>query len=111
MTNVGNFCAYDVVLTDTLPAGVSHDSGNSTLTTNIGTLAPGESRDVTVNTTAAATGEHCNTAVASASNADSVSDDACIDVVEAGLEVTKEGTPMQFVGKQGFLHNHCNQHG
>ena len=100
VTNVGNFCAYDVVLTDTLPAGVSHDSGNSTLTTNIGTLAPGESRDVTINTTAAATGDHCNNAVASSSNAGSVSDDACVKVVEAGLEVTKEGTPMQFVGKK-----------
>lgn len=100
VTNVGNFCAYDVVLTDTLPAGVSHDSGNSTLTTNLGTLAPGESRDVTVNTTATATGEHCNTAVASSSNAGSVEDDACVVVVEAGIDVVKEGTPMQFVGKK-----------
>jgi uncharacterized repeat protein (TIGR01451 family) len=100
VSNVGNFCAYDVVLTDTLPAGVSHDSGNSTLTTDLGTLAPGESRDVTVNTTATATGEHCNTAVASASNAASVQDDACVVVVEAGIDVVKEGTPMQFVGKK-----------
>ncbi|MGJ8638285.1 MAG: DUF7507 domain-containing protein [Opitutaceae bacterium] len=100
VTNVGNFCAYDVVLTDTLPAGVSHDSGNSTLTTDIGTLAPGESRDVTINTTAAATGEHCNVAKADSSNAGSVSDDACVKVVEAGLDVVKEGTPMQFVGKK-----------
>jgi uncharacterized repeat protein (TIGR01451 family) len=100
VTNVGNFCAYDVVLTDTLPAGVSHESGMSTLTTELGTLAPGESRDVTVNTTASATGEHCNVAVASASNAGSVEDDACIVVVEAGLDVVKEGTPMQFVNKR-----------
>lgn len=100
VSNVGNFCAYDVVLTDTLPAGVSHDSGNKKLTTNLGTLAPGESRDVTINTTASATGEHCNTAVASSSNAGSVQDDACVVIVEAGLDVVKEGTPMQFVGKK-----------
>lgn len=100
VSNVGNFCAYDVVLTDTLPAGVSHDSGNSELVTELGTLAPGESRDVAVNTTAAATGEHCNTAVASASNTDSVQDDACVVIVEAGIDVVKEGTPMQFVGKK-----------
>lgn len=100
VTNVGNFCAYDVVLTDTLPAGVSHESEMSELTTEIGTLAPGESRDVTVNTTASATGEHCNVAVASASNADSVEDDACIVVVEAGIDVVKEGNPMQFVNKR-----------
>jgi len=100
VTNTGNFCAYDVVVTDTLPAGVSHESGESKLVTELGTLAPGESRDITVNTTAAATGEHCNVAVASSSNAGSAQDDACVKIVEAGLEVTKEGTPMQFVGKK-----------
>ena len=100
VTNTGNFCAYDVVVTDTLPAGVAHESGNSTLTAEIGTLAPGESRDITVNTTAVATGEHCNLAVVSSSNTASAEDDACIVVVEAGLEVVKEGTPRQFVGKK-----------
>ncbi|MEM7790005.1 MAG: DUF11 domain-containing protein [Verrucomicrobiota bacterium] len=100
VTNVGNFCAYDVVVTDTLPAGVAHESGNSTLVTDLGTLAPGESRDITVNTTATATGEHCNVAVADSSNAGSVEDDACIVVVEAGLDVVKSGTEMQFVGKK-----------
>ncbi|MDG1242029.1 MAG: hypothetical protein P8P52_05640 [Opitutae bacterium] len=100
VTNSGNFCAYDVVVTDTLPAGVVHESGNSQLVAELGTLAPGESRDIIVNTTAAATGEHCNLAVASSSNAGSVQDDACVKVVEAGLEVTKAGTAMQFVGKQ-----------
>ena len=100
VTNTGNFCAYDVVVTDTLPAGVEHESGNSQLVAELGTLAPGESRDIMVNTTAAATGEHCNVAVASSSNAGSVQDDACVKVVEAGLEVTKAGTSMQFVGKQ-----------
>jgi len=100
VTNTGNFCAYDVVVTDTLPAGVSHDSGSKELTTEIGTLAPGESRDITVNTTATATGEHCNTAMVTSSNAGSAEDDACVVVVEAGLDVVKEGTPMQFVGKK-----------
>lgn len=97
VTNIGNFCAYDVVLTDTLPAGVAHESGMSTLTADLGTLAPGESVDLTVNTTATATGEHCNVAVASASNAGSVEDNACIVVVEAGLDVTKTGPEVQFV--------------
>jgi uncharacterized repeat protein (TIGR01451 family) len=100
VTNTGNFCAYDVVVTDTLPAGVSHDSGSQVLTTEIGTLAPGESRDITVNTTASATGEHCNVARVDSSNAGSAEDDACIVVVEAGLDVMKDGTPMQFVNKQ-----------
>lgn len=100
VTNTGNFCAYDVVVTDTLPAGVSHSSGQKVLTTQLGTLAPGESRDITVNTEATATGEHCNVAVVESSNAGSAKDDACIAVLEAGLNVVKEGTPMQFIGKQ-----------
>ncbi len=100
VTNTGNFCAYDVVVTDTLPNGVSHASGESVLTTELGTLAPGESRDITVNTEATATGEHCNVAKVDSSNAGSAQDDACVVVVEAGLDVVKEGTPMQFVGKK-----------
>lgn len=100
VSNTGNYCAYDVVVTDTLPAGVAHDSGDKKLTTELGTLAPGESRDITVNTTAVATGEHCNVAMVSSSNAGSAEDDACVVVVEAGLDVVKEGTPMQFVGKK-----------
>ena len=100
VTNTGNFCAYDVVVTDTLPAGVSHASGDKVLTTQIGTLAPGESRDIAINTEATATGEHCNVAVVESSNAGSAKDDACVVVVEAGLDVVKEGTPMQFVGKK-----------
>lgn len=100
VTNTGNFCAYDVVVEDTLPSGVSHESGTRQLVTELGTLAPGESRNITVNTTSAATGQHCNQAVASSSNAGSVQGDACVEVVEAGLEVTKSGTPMQFVGKR-----------
>lgn len=100
VSNTGNFCAYDVVVTDTLPSGVLHASGEDVLTTELGTLAPGESRDITVNTEASATGEHCNVAVVDSSNASSAEDDACVAVVEAGLDVVKEGTPMQFVGKK-----------
>lgn len=99
VTNTGTFCAYDVVITDTLPFGVSHQSGSREFISEIGTLAPGESRDVRIDTTAVEVGEHCNVALASASNAPSVSDDACVLVLDAGLVVTKEGTPMQFVRK------------
>ena len=100
VTNTGNFCAYDVVVTDMLPSGVAHQSGNSELVTEIGTLAPGESRDISVNTTAIAAGEHCNTARVTSSNANTAEDDACVQVVEAGIDVMKEGTERQFVGKK-----------
>ncbi len=99
VTNVGDFCAYDVVVTDTLPSGVTHESGQKTLTTDIGTLAPGESRDISVGTTAAATGQHCNVARADSSNAGSAQDDACVTIVEAGLDIVKDGQDMQFLDK------------
>lgn len=100
VTNTGNFCAYDVVLTDTLPAGLTHESGNRTLTAEIGTLAPGESREVTVNTTAVAAGEHINNVSVNASNAASAESQAGVFVVLAGLEVAKTGPELEFVGKQ-----------
>ncbi len=99
VTNTGTFCAYDVVITDTLPYGVSHRTQSREFISEVGTLAPGESRSVRIDSTAVEVGEHCNVAMASASNAASVSDEACVLVLDAGLVVQKEGTPMQFVGK------------
>lgn len=100
VTNTGNYPAKDVVVTDELPGGVSHETGDRRLTTELGTLAPGESRDLTVNTTATRTGEHTNVASVEASNAEGAQDDAVIEVVEAGLDVTKEGLDKQFVRKE-----------
>jgi uncharacterized repeat protein (TIGR01451 family) len=77
-----------------------HETGQSVLTTELGTLAPGESRDIAINSEAVSTGEHCNVAVVNSSNAGSAEDDACIVVVEAGIDVVKEGPPLQFVGKR-----------
>lgn len=99
VTNQGNFCAYDVVVSDALPEGVSHQSGNRQLVTELGTLSPGESRNITIHTSVNSTGQHCNQAIASSSNAGSAQAEACVEVVEPGLEVTKSGTPMQFVEK------------
>lgn len=100
VSNIGNFCAYEVIVTDTLPVGISHLSGSSEVVEEIGTLAPGESRDIMIDSTADIGGNHCNVVSASASNAAPVEDDTCINVVEAGLEITKTGTEIQFVGKR-----------
>jgi uncharacterized repeat protein (TIGR01451 family) len=100
VTNAGNYCAYDVVVTDTLSAGLTHESGNRKLVTELGTLAPGESREISIDSTAILAGEHCNVAVVDASNAASVQDEACVSVVEAGLEVSKAGPAKQFVNKK-----------
>ena len=100
VTNTGNYVAQDVVVKDTIPAGLTHESGQRAITSQVGTLDPGQSREITLATTASQTGRHCNEAVVSASNANSANDDACIQVVQAGLEVVKKGTDRQFVGKK-----------
>ncbi len=97
--NTGDFPANNVVVTDMLPEGVSHDSGSSELVYEIGTLNPGESRNIEIFTTASAVGEHLNTAEVTSSNAGSASDDALIVVEEAGLEVEKTGEEFQFLGR------------
>jgi len=42
----------------------------------------------------------CSSDLVDSSNAGSAEDNACVVVKEAGLDVAKEGTPMQFVGKE-----------
>ena len=100
IANDGNFFASDVVLTDVLPTGLSHASGDVEQIIEIGTLSPGEQREINIDTKAAQAGEHCNLIVVTASNAETVQNEACVNILEAGLEVKMEGSEKQFVGKK-----------
>jgi uncharacterized repeat protein (TIGR01451 family) len=97
--NTGNADANDVVVTDTVPDGLSSDSGQSTLTFNVGTLAPGQSKEIPVALKAAARGKHCNDASVATSNAGSAKSEACTLVVQPGLKIDKTGTKEQFLGR------------
>lgn len=99
VANTGTFFAENVVITDTLPDGLVHASGENNQVIEIGHLVPGDSREIILDTTAIKTGELCNLAVVTASNAESVQEEACIIVLESGLEVSTEGPEKQFVGK------------
>ena len=92
VTNTGNFAAHDVVVTDTLPKGLTHASGNRSITSEVGTLSPGESRELTVMTTASERGRYCNQVSVASSNANSAEEEACVQVANVGLEVRKKGT-------------------
>lgn len=94
--NVGTAMARDVVVTDRYPAGLG---GVGEKKFEIGNLAPNQSRTVPITLKAAERGRHCNVAIASASNTDSVQDDACTLVVKPGLKLTKVGDPEQFLRK------------
>ena len=99
IANTGTFFADNVVITNTLPDGLAHSSGESNQIIEIGQLIPGDSREIILDTTAIKAGKLCNLTVVTASNAESVEDEACINVLESGLEVYTEGPEKQFVGK------------
>ncbi|MEO0510663.1 MAG: hypothetical protein AAF065_12480 [Verrucomicrobiota bacterium] len=100
LLNAGKICAYDVVVDVHLADGISHPSGVNMLSTQIGTLAPGESRTLTLNTESSDAGTFCTKVLAFASNADSAESQGCVAVVKPQLEVRLDGTPMQFLGKK-----------
>lgn len=98
--NVGTAEAKGVVLTDAVPAGMSHSSGLRSLAQEIGNLQPGETRSIQISLKADQRGNHCNTVVASATNAPKVQDQACTLVQQQGISVAKSGTKEQFVNKR-----------
>lgn len=100
VTNTGNYCAENVVITNSLPKELVHSSGNNNPVLEIGSLAPGESREISIDTMAVEVGEFCNAVVVTASNTEPVQDEACITVLESGLEINVKGPKKQFVGKE-----------
>lgn len=94
--NTGTAVAKGVVINDTIPAGL----GGGTKSFQIGDLAPGASKTVTVPAKAAERGRHCNVAVATSTNAGKVQDDACTTIVKPGLKLTKTGETEKYINKQ-----------
>jgi uncharacterized repeat protein (TIGR01451 family) len=87
--NTGNVAAKDVVVTDTVPEGLSSATGQKEITFNIGELAAGASKSVSVPLKANKRGKSCNTAVVTASNADKAEAEACTTVVQSGIKIEK----------------------
>jgi len=96
VTNVGTATANDVVIVDSLPDGLKGNTTNFTL----GNLAPNQSKTVQVPVTAVQQGHWVNTAQANASNADSVSAQAPVDVLLAKIQVQKTGPDRLFINRE-----------
>jgi len=97
--NEGDATAKNVVVTDTVPPGLTHASGKKELSFTIGDM-PGKSRQtLQVVFTAAERGLHTNKACVATSNAGSACDDAITEVVLRDLEITKTGMKEQFINK------------
>lgn len=94
--NVGSAPATDVVVTDALPAGL----GGKPLTFNVGELAPGQSKQISVPLKAEKAGQASNPVVAKASNAAEAASSCPIVINQPGVDIKKSGTKEQFLGRQ-----------
>lgn len=90
VTNTGSGPAENVVLRDRLPPGLKHSAGDH-VEADLGTLQPGESKTVTVQTTAVKAGRMVNEASAFATDTPEVTAQATIVITEATLTVRKTG--------------------
>jgi uncharacterized repeat protein (TIGR01451 family) len=97
--NTGNQAADNVVITDEVPSGMAHQSGQNQISMPVGTVGPGESKTTTVTLSANQAGNYINRATASSSNAGSVSATAPTRVIKPSVKISKNGPPQQFLGK------------
>jgi len=97
--NPGTGIAKNVVITDSLPAGLQTVDGQSSVSINVGDLAPGQSKDYTVNTKAAKTGKYDNKAVAKADGGLSADASTSTVVQQPVLAITKTATEMAYEGR------------
>lgn len=99
VSNTGNSVAENVVVTDHVPVGMSHASGQQQVSMPAVTLLPGQSRSVSITLTPRQRGEFTNRAESRSSNAQTVSDTAVTRVLQAGVKIYKTGPAQQFLGK------------
>jgi uncharacterized repeat protein (TIGR01451 family) len=97
--NPGTGAATGVVVTDTLPAGMKTVDGKSTVTFDVGTLNPGESKQLKLEAKADRTGTYENKAVAKGNGG--LSDDAATTTVvrQPVLAIAKTATEMVYEGR------------
>jgi uncharacterized repeat protein (TIGR01451 family) len=88
--NTGSTTAKDVVVTDTVPEGLSSPGGEKELAFNLGDLAPGASKTIPVTLKADKRGRVSNKAVAAASHGGKVESEATFTtVVLTGVKIEK----------------------
>jgi uncharacterized repeat protein (TIGR01451 family) len=94
VTNTGAMELTGVVLSDKLPVGLDHASGQRDLTWDLGTLAPGQSRVVDYQVVARAAGTFRNKAVVTAAGGlrDEVEHEVQVAEAKIGLTMTGPAT-------------------
>ncbi len=100
ITNAGSTEVTGVMLTDTLPAGLDHASGQKQLSWELGALAPGQSRSVDYQIVAKTVGRLCNRAVATAAGGLREEVESCVNIAEARLTLAMTGPKEGFVNQE-----------
>lgn len=95
--NTGQVEATGVTVTDTLPDGLEHSSGKSTLTWDLGTLKPGQCRCVEYQAIPKKPGRLCNKVVATAAGNLRAEAESCVEVGEARIELDMRGPERRFL--------------
>jgi len=95
--NTGNAMASSVVVTDQVPEGLTHESGQKTLSFPVGDLAAGDSKTMSVTLKATQTGRFCNVATATSGDADEVKAEACTEVKSQSFELRVECTEKMYL--------------
>jgi uncharacterized repeat protein (TIGR01451 family) len=98
LTNDGNGPATGVVLCDSLPTGLEHPQG-TTIEAEVGTLAPGETKHITLETRAVQPGRLVNRACATGHGL-TVSAEAVVMVTAPALALRKNGPRTRFIGRE-----------
>ncbi len=96
LTNSGATELRDLTLTDTLPAGLEHASGQNKLTWHFDTLAPGQTQHADYQVVAKAAGKLCNRAEAVAQGVKETAE-SCVVITEPRLALAVTGPKRQFL--------------
>jgi uncharacterized repeat protein (TIGR01451 family) len=97
--NNGSSALSGVKITDNLPAGMTSE-GKSSLSYDVGALAPGESREVKYNAAVSTTGKLVNKAKVTSAQGVSAEVSATTTVHQPVLAITCKATEQQFMGRK-----------
>ena len=98
--NSGTGTLRNVKITDELPAGLTGQGGERTMTMNVGELKAGQSRPFSIRAKAARTGSFSNKATATGEGGLSVASNTVTTAVKQPvLTITKSCPPKQFIGR------------
>jgi uncharacterized repeat protein (TIGR01451 family) len=97
--NTGSGPATGVTIRDQLPAGLQHPQG-AVIEADIGTLAPGQTRSITLQTSAAKAGHFVNEVLVTADGGLQATARAEIDITQPALALRKTGPAQRLIGRE-----------